>query len=100
MPTIKVGKCRDTVSVEPGSRPFLGSVSVSETHFFGVAGKKDTFSYTNDTLRVSKRLETVSVSESSTQILCIGNNLAKQLSFVYFATHNLGCLSTELIGSL
>ena len=29
----KGGKDRDTVSVEPGSRLFSGSVSVSESHF-------------------------------------------------------------------
>ena len=31
----KAGKDRDTVSVEPGSRQFFGSVSVSESRFFG-----------------------------------------------------------------
>ena len=40
---LKAGKDRDTVSVEPGSRQFFGSVSVSETHFFGIFHNKDTF---------------------------------------------------------
>ena len=39
----KAGRYRDTVSVEPGSKPFYGSVSVSETHFFGIFHNKDTF---------------------------------------------------------
>ena len=50
---IKVGKYRDTVSVEPGSKPFCGSVSVSTDNFLGVECTKDTFCFTNDTLGVS-----------------------------------------------
>ena len=39
----KAGKYRDTVSVEPGSMQFFGSVSVSEIHFLGIFHHKDTF---------------------------------------------------------
>ena len=39
----KAGKDRDTVSVEPGSRQFFGSVSVSESRFLGISCSKDTF---------------------------------------------------------
>ena len=71
----KVGKNRDTVSMEPGSRPFCGSRSVSTDTFLGVAGRKDTFSYTSDTLCVSSDTETVSLSMSPSQNFCVGNNL-------------------------
>ena len=39
----KAGKDRDTVSVEPGSRRFFGSVSVSESQLLGILCPKDTF---------------------------------------------------------
>ena len=67
---------RDTVTVDTGSGHFFGSVSVSKRHFFGIEGTKDTFSYSKDTLKVSKIPETVSVSVSPKQIFCIGNSLA------------------------
>ena len=75
----KVGKNRDTVSIEPGSRPFCGSRSVSTDTLLGVAGRKDTFSYTSDTLRVSSDTETVSVSVSPSQNFCVGNNLERHI---------------------
>ena len=62
---------RDTVSVEPGSRPFLDSVSVSKDTFMGVAGGKDTFSYTDDTFDVSTDLETGSLSVSKDKFMGI-----------------------------
>ena len=40
----KVVLYRDTGSVNPGSGPILGSVSVSEIHILGIAYAKDTFS--------------------------------------------------------
>ena len=40
---IKAGKDRDNVLVEPGSRRFFGSVSVSERRFLGILCSKDTF---------------------------------------------------------
>ena len=40
----KAGKYRDTVSVEPVSKSFFGSVSVSESQFLCILGTKDTFS--------------------------------------------------------
>ena len=43
-PMGKAGKYRDTVSVEPGSKQFFGSVSVSESHFLCILCTKDTFS--------------------------------------------------------
>ena len=67
---------RDTVLVDTGSSHFFGSVSVSNRQFFGIEGTKDTFSYSKDTLKVSKIPETVSVSVSPKQIFCIGNSLA------------------------
>lgn len=36
--SIKGRKYRDTGSVKPGSEPFFGSVSVSESHFLGIFG--------------------------------------------------------------
>ena len=42
-PKTKAGKDRDTVSVEPGSRRIFGSVSVSESRFWGILCSKDTF---------------------------------------------------------
>ena len=71
----KVGKYRDTVSVDPGSRPFCGSVSVSTSQFWGIASRNDSFLYNSDTLDVSFEIETKSVSMSPTHIFCIGNNL-------------------------
>ena len=53
----------------------FGSISVSASQFLGIECAKDTFAYTSDTLNVSTSLETVSVSESPTQISSIGNNL-------------------------
>ena len=70
MPKTKVVLYRDTVSVEPGSRPFLGSVSVSKDTFMSVVGGKDTFSYTNDTFDVS-------VSVSKDTFMGIEHNLAE-----------------------
>ena len=72
----KVVLYRDTVSVEPGSRPFFGSGSVSKDTFMGVVGGKDTFSYTNDTFDVSTDLETGSVSVSKDTFMGIEHNLA------------------------
>ena len=42
--TGKVALYRDTGSVEPGSRPFFGSVSGSEIQILDIALAKDTFS--------------------------------------------------------
>ena len=71
----KVVLYRDTVSVEPGSRPFFGSGSVSKDTFMAVAGGKDTFSYTDDTFDVSTDLETGSLSVSKDKFMGIEHNL-------------------------
>ena len=82
-PLIKAGKDRDTVSIEPGSRPFFGSVSVSESQFLCILCTKDTFCSLLKTLYVCRKsLDTVSVSESPTQILCIGNSLAYMIYLI------------------
>ena len=59
---------RDTVS-------FFGSLSVSKDTFMGVAGGKDTFSYTNDTFAVSTDLETGSLSVWKDTFMGIEHNL-------------------------
>ena len=77
----KAGKDRDTVSVEPGSRQFFGSVSVSESRFFGYLVLKRHFLLILKILYVClKSLDTVSVSESPTQIFCIGTSLGPKSS--------------------
>ena len=61
----KAGNYRDTVavSVEPGSKPFCGSVSVSTENFWASSLQKILFAHTNDTLDVStSHIETVLVS--------------------------------------
>ena len=54
---------------------FFGSVSVSKDTFMGVAGGKDTFSYTSNTFDVSTDLETGSLSVSKDTFMGIEHNL-------------------------
>ena len=68
---------RDTVPVEPGSRPFFGPGSVSKDTFTGVVGGKDTFSYTNHTSHVLTNLETGSLSVSNDTFMSIEHIIGK-----------------------
>ena len=43
-PILKAEKDRDTVSVEPGSKPFFVSESLTKSQFLGIESAKDTFS--------------------------------------------------------
>ena len=65
----KVGKNRETVSIETGSRPLFDSESVSKETFMSVDGVKETFSRTNDSLSLSIDTETVSVSVSKETLM-------------------------------
>ena len=56
----------------------MGSVSVSKDTFMGVAGGKDTFSYTNDTFDVSTDLKIVSLPVLKDTFMGIVHNLDNQ----------------------
>ena len=76
----KVVLYRDTVSVavEPVSRPFLDSVSVSKDTFMVVGRcrvEKIHFAYANNTFCVSTGLETVSESVSKDTLMYVDHNL-------------------------
>ena len=49
----KIGKYRDTVSVEPGSKPFLARYRSRRANFYVSWELKILFPYTKDTLNVS-----------------------------------------------
>ena len=78
--TIKVVLYRDTVSVEPVSRPFLLIIGL-ERHIYGCRSvsrvEKIHFAYTNDTFCVSMGLETISESVSKDTLMCVEHNLDK-----------------------
>ena len=79
--TIKFVLYRDTVSVEPGSRPFLDSLCLKR-HIYGcrsVSRVEDIhFAYTNYTFSVSTGFETVSESVLrlwKDMLMCVEHNL-------------------------
>ena len=71
----KAGKYRDTVSVEPGSKPFCGSVSVSTENFWVSSVQKILFAYTNDTLDMSTETNTGLILVSKDTFVGMGNSL-------------------------
>ena len=61
---------------------FLCRYLCRRANFWVSTVQKTLFPYTNDTLNVSKSLDTVSVSKSPTQFFCIGNSLAGKVGIL------------------
>ena len=77
---VKVELYRDTVSVEPVSRPFFRLGIGLERHIYECRSvsreEKMHFAYTNYSLCVSMGHQTVSELVSKDTLMCVENNLA------------------------